>query len=54
MKHAARRDWRVARPSRRNRFNFDQTTVLEGLTVVLFIYIVYYFIYPLISKGLLW
>ena len=54
MKHTAQRDWRVTRPSRRNQFNFDQTTALGGLTVALLVYIVYHFIYPLISKGLLW
>ena len=54
MKHTAQRDWRVARSSRKNRFNLDQTTALGGLTVALFTYIVYHFIYPLIAKGLLW
>ncbi|QIP14898.1 MULTISPECIES: hypothetical protein [Spirosoma] len=54
MKPTAQRDWRVSRPSRRARVAFDQTTVLGGLTVALFAYIVYHFIYPLISKGLLW
>lgn len=54
MKHTTQRDWRVARPSRKTQFNFDQTTALGGLTVALFTYIVYHFIYPLISKGLLW
>ena len=54
MKHPVQRDSRVARPPRRNRFNFNQTTALGGLTVALFIYIVYHFIYPLLSKGLLW
>jgi hypothetical protein len=54
MKHAAQRDWRVNRPSRKTRFTFDQTAALGGLTLALFTYIVYHFIYPLISKGLLW
>ncbi|MFD2570235.1 hypothetical protein ACFSUS_06285 [Spirosoma soli] len=54
MKHTAQRDWRVSRPSRRARVAFDQTTALGGLTVALFTYIIYHFIYPLISKGLLW
>ncbi|MBC3785180.1 hypothetical protein [Spirosoma utsteinense] len=54
MKHTVQRDWRVTRPSRKSRFNFDQTTALGGLTVALFTYIIYHFIYPLISKGLLW
>ncbi|GAB3643512.1 hypothetical protein [Spirosoma arcticum] len=54
MKHTAQRDWRVSRPSRRSQVNIDQTTALGSLTVALLIYIVYHFIYPLISKGLLW
>ncbi|MCK8494116.1 MULTISPECIES: hypothetical protein [Spirosoma] len=54
MKPTAQRDWRVSRPSRKNRATFDQTSALGGLTLALFAYIVYHFIYPLISKGLLW
>lgn len=54
MKHTAQRDWRVSRPSRRSRITIDQTTALGGLTVGLFIYIIYHFIYPLVAKGLLW
>ena len=54
MKHTAQREGRVPRPSRNSRSNADQTTAVSGLTVALFTYIVYHFIYPLISKGLLW
>ena len=54
MKHTAHRDWRNSRTSYKNRVLFDQTTALGGLTLALFGYIVYYFIYPLMSKGLLW
>lgn len=54
MKHAVQRDWRVSRPARKTRVAFDQTTGLGGLTVALFVYIVYHFVYPLIAKGLLW
>jgi len=32
----------------------DQTMALGGLTFALFTYIIYHFIYPMISKGLLW
>ncbi|WP_170312648.1 hypothetical protein [Spirosoma agri] len=54
MKHTTQRDWRVSRPARRSRVIFDQTTALGGLTVALFAYIIYHFVYPLVSKGLLW
>lgn len=54
MKQTVQRDLRTSRPSRRNRVSFDQTTALGGLTMALFAYILYYFIYPMIAKGLLW
>ena len=54
MKQAVPRDWRISRPTRRARVTIDQTTALGGLTVALFIYIIYHFVYPLIAKGLLW
>jgi hypothetical protein len=38
----------------KSRVLFDQTTALGSVTVALFGYIVYHFIYPLIAKGLLW
>ncbi len=44
----------MSRPSRKSRVSVDQTTALGGLTIALLTYIVYHFIYPLISKGLLW
>ncbi|QKZ15031.1 hypothetical protein [Spirosoma sp. KUDC1026] len=54
MKPTAQRDWRTVRSSRQNRFSLDQTSVIGGLTIALLTYITYHFIYPLISKGLLW
>ncbi|UFH52951.1 hypothetical protein [Spirosoma sp. KNUC1025] len=54
MKQTAQRDWRNDRQSRKTRESFDHTTALGSLTVALLFYIVYYFIYPLMSKGLLW
>ncbi len=54
MKHTTQRNWRATRPPRRMQFHFDQTTVLGGLALALFIYIVCYFVYPLMAKGLLW
>jgi hypothetical protein len=50
MKHTS---YKLANTSRKARFELDQTTVMGGATVALFTYIVYHFIYPLISKGLL-
>ncbi|MFN8349288.1 MAG: hypothetical protein U0X91_30080 [Spirosomataceae bacterium] len=38
---------------RRTSFIPDQTVWLAGLTLVIFGYIVFYFLYPMISKGLL-
>ncbi|WP_179830126.1 hypothetical protein [Spirosoma fluviale] len=54
MKNTTHRDWRLSRPARRNRFTVDQTTALGGLTLALFAYILCYFIYPMLTKGLLW
>ena len=34
--------------------SIDQTMVLGSITFALFTYILYHFVYPLISKGLLW
>jgi hypothetical protein len=39
--------------NRRTPLILDQTIWLAGLTLVIFGYIVLYFLYPLISKGLL-
>lgn len=39
--------------NRRTPVVFDQTIWLAGLTLLIFGYIVLYFLYPMISKGLL-
>jgi len=54
MKNTTQRDWRASRPTRKSSVSIDQTTALGGLTLLLLSYIVYHFIYPLASKGLLW
>ncbi|WP_185155393.1 hypothetical protein [Rudanella paleaurantiibacter] len=45
---------RTNRSTRKMQTGMDQTMALGGLTFALFTYIVYHFVYPLISKGLLW
>lgn len=42
------------RPTRKLQTGIDQTMALGGLTLALFTYILYHFIYPMLSKGLLW
>lgn len=42
------------RSSRKTHTGINQTMVIGGLTFALFTYIIYHFIYPMISKGLLW
>lgn len=45
---------RTNRSTRKAQTGIDQTMALGGLTFALFTYILYHFIYPMISKGLLW
>jgi len=54
MRNVIHKDWRVSRPSRRVRFDLDQISFLGVLTALIFIYILFHFIYPMISKGILW
>ncbi|GAB3336265.1 hypothetical protein GCM10027299_46120 [Larkinella ripae] len=54
MRNVVQKEWRVNRPSRRFRFEIDQISLLGVLTVMIFAYILFHFIYPIISKGLLW
>ena len=54
MKNAVQNNWRVNRSSRRVRFDMDQISFMGVLTALIFIYILFHFIYPMISKGLLW
>lgn len=54
MGNIAQREWRSSKSSRKIQQRVDQTMALGGLTLALFTYIIYHFIYPLVSKGLLW
>jgi len=47
------KSYRIMDDNRRTPLVMDQTIWLAGLTLVIFGYIVLYFLYPLISKGLL-
>lgn len=54
MRNMAPKAWRSARVSRKVRFEIDQISFLSVLTVMIFTYILFHFIYPLVAKGLLW
>lgn len=54
MRNVLPRDWRDSRSPRRIRFDLDQISFLGILTVLIFVYIVFHFIYPMIAKGILW
>ncbi|WP_234733327.1 hypothetical protein [Tellurirhabdus bombi] len=54
MRNAIHKDWRGSRSQRRFRFDIDQISFMGVLTVMIFAYILFHFIYPMISKGLLW
>lgn len=45
---------RTTRSRQKMQTGIDQTMALGGITFALFTYILYHFIYPMISKGLLW
>jgi hypothetical protein len=45
--------YRLPTTGPKTRFVFDQTIAIGGATAALLGYIVYHFVYPLISKGLL-
>ena len=53
MGNSAQKEWRMAKPARRMKVAIDETTALGGVTLALFTYILYHFIYPLIAKGIL-
>ncbi|MFN4147567.1 MAG: hypothetical protein ACK4GN_17205 [Runella sp.] len=38
---------------KRSTFSFDSSAWLAGLTLAIFLYILIYFLYPMISRGLL-
>jgi hypothetical protein len=54
MAYPTTKTLRTNRSTRKTQNGLDQTVALGGLTLALFTYILYHFIYPLISKGLLW
>ncbi len=55
MKNSLLRSLDSTSPSRKNQKNsLDQATVFGGLTVLIVVYMVFRFIYPLIEKGVLW
>lgn len=53
MANYTQRDWRMSPSTPKTRTDLGQTATLGGLTLALFTYIVYHFIYPLVAKGLL-
>lgn len=53
MGNYAQKEWRVAKPARRAKVAVDETMALGGVTLALFTYILYHFIYPLVAKGIL-
>ncbi|QJD76971.1 hypothetical protein [Spirosoma rhododendri] len=52
MKYTTQRNWSSTR--NKSRSFFDQTTAIGTITIALFGYIVYQFVFPLIAKGILW
>ncbi|WP_165933403.1 hypothetical protein [Arundinibacter roseus] len=55
MKELTHKSWGGLAPSKKTqRFSLDQTTLLSGLAILIFAYIILRFIYPLIDKGVLW
>ncbi|WP_171062850.1 hypothetical protein [Larkinella sp. C7] len=55
MRNVVPKEWRANRTGgRRARFEIDQISLLGVLTVMIFAYILFHFVYPIISKGLFW
>lgn len=55
MKDAVHRNWEGLNTDKKSqKISLDQATLLGGLTIVIFAYIIFRFIYPLIDKGVLW
>ena len=49
------RNWGGANSSKKEaKLAMDQTMLLGGLGILIFAYIVFRFIYPLVEKGILW
>ncbi|MEZ0611521.1 hypothetical protein ACAW74_23620 [Fibrella sp. WM1] len=53
MANYTQREWRMGQSAPKTRTDLGQTATLGGITLALFAYIVYHFIYPLVAKGLL-
>lgn len=53
MANYTQREWRMGQSAPKTRTDLGQTAALGGITLALFAYIVYHFIYPLVAKGLL-
>lgn len=55
MKDAAQRSWKgINQGKKSSKLELDQATVLGSLTLLIFAYIIFRFIYPLVEKGVLW
>ena len=55
MKQTISRHWGGLNSSKKDqKFSFDQAFVMGGLAVLIFAYIIFRFIFPLIDKGVLW
>lgn len=55
MKGIAQRSWKEINSGKKStKIEIDQATVLGSLTLLIFAYIIFRFIYPLIEKGILW
>jgi hypothetical protein len=55
MKEAIHRNWEDLTPGKKSqKVTLDQTTLLGSLAIIIFAYIIFRFIYPLIDKGVLW
>lgn len=55
MKSTVNRNWEGLTPGKKShKFTFDQGTLMGGLAIIMFAYIIFRFFYPLIEKGVLW
>ncbi len=55
MKQTISRNWSGLNSEKKDhKFSLDQAFVVGGLTILIFAYIVFRFIFPLIDKGVLW
>lgn len=55
MKQTLSRHWGGLDPNKKDqKFSLDQAFVMGGLAVLIFAYIIFRFVFPLIDKGVLW